>query len=328
MSKLKRKVKTVLEQSQKKYMKALYGSCVVLLYHRVASPDTDPQLLSVTPENFNAQLNYLKNNFKVLTIDEFQFYLDKKIKFPKNAVLITFDDGYADNYYEALPVLEKLKLQALFYISTGTIDTSKEFWWDAVERILLLRENKPLSENILINGVSFSLANLNDKQQFGLYNTLLPVLRNMPGGLRDDYINQLADIFNSHIDRDSHRALKSEELIRLQQSPFAIIGAHTHLHPSLGALTYEEQFLEIEQSKLILSDVLNREITHFSYPFGTINDFNENTFLIVKKLGFKLVAANIPKTVNMKTNPFSYPRFLVRNWEQEEFSVHINSFFN
>jgi peptidoglycan/xylan/chitin deacetylase (PgdA/CDA1 family) len=327
MSTIKGKIKKVVSYAQKKYQKVFYGSCAVLLYHRVTQSQTDPQQLSVTPANFNAHLEHLKNNYHLLTIKEFQYYLENKKKFPKKSVLITFDDGYADNYLEALPILEKHTAQALFYIATGTLNTDVEFWWDAIERIVLLSDHKTEEEKYVLNGVEYNLSGLDNTKRFELYEQLLPALRVMNSSLREEKINELGRIFNSSQGRASHRAMTFEELKKMDLSNAAVIGAHTHLHPSLGALTYEEQLKEIETSKNILEQHLNKKITHFSYPFGTIKDFNADTLDIMKKMNFQLVAANIPYLVHKNTDQYSFTRFLVRDWNSGEFEKQMQSFF-
>ena len=327
MSTIKGKIKKVVSYAQKKYQKVFYGSCAVLLYHRVTQSQTDPQQLSVTPANFNAHLEHLKNNYHLLTIKVFQYYLENKKKFPKKSVLITFDDGYADNYLEALPILEKHTAQALFYIATGTLNTDVEFWWDAIERIVLLSDHKTEEEKYVLNGVEYNLSGLDNTKRFELYEQLLPALRVMNSSLREEKINELGRIFNSSQGRASHRAMSFEELKKMDLSNAAVIGAHTHLHPSLGALTYEEQLKEIETSKNILEQHLNKKITHFSYPFGTIKDFNADTLDIMKKMNFQLVAANIPYLVHKNTDQYSFTRFLVRDWNSGEFEKQMQSFF-
>ena len=87
---------------------------LVVLYHRVAELEQDPQQLAVRPDNFYNQVRYFKEHFDVLSIHELYSFLRDKKKFPERAVVLTFDDGYADNLYNALPVLESLQVSALF----------------------------------------------------------------------------------------------------------------------------------------------------------------------------------------------------------------------
>ena len=79
---------------------------LILLYHRVNNLLIDPQELSVTPENFELQLQFLKSQFKILSLKELLERRDNGLDID-GTIALTFDDGYADNYYNALPILEK-----------------------------------------------------------------------------------------------------------------------------------------------------------------------------------------------------------------------------
>ena len=103
---------------------------VVLCYHRVTSRPSDINSIIVSPDNFRAQMGYLKRNFRIVRFEENWEHLDKP------AVAVTFDDGYADNLTVALPILEEMGIPATFFISTGNIGTRDEFWWDALERMV------------------------------------------------------------------------------------------------------------------------------------------------------------------------------------------------
>lgn len=326
IGRIKRKLQCWQSWLLKRYHHALYGSCRVLLYHRITDLETDPQSLAVSPANFDDHLGLLAQNYSVLSIADFEDILRDRKRFPANSILITFDDGYADNYLEALPILEKHKQQALFYVSTGTLETGEEYWWDAVERIVLLSEDEASENSIDVNGETFSLAPLDSASRTELYESLLPKLRRMPSEPRNVIIAKLAAVLRSEQPRGTHRAMTYEELSKMAESSSAVVGAHTHLHPSLGALSYQDQVDEIRQSKETLENELQCPITHFSYPFGTVRDFNEDTLSIVREQGFEFVAANYPDVVNKQSDRFRFPRFLVRDWGVEEFKKNLKSF--
>lgn len=322
-----RKLKILLRKAEASIHNHYYGNCAVLLYHRVTSLKDDPQQLCVSPENFKQQLHYLKqNDFRILSSEKFHYHLVNKKKFPAKSIFITFDDGYADNFLEALPILEEYNTPALIYIATGTLNTSHEYWWDTAERILI-RSSTGTDINYCINGISFNPSKVTDKERLQIYHDLLPFLRSMPSIKREAYLKELAGIFSSEKGRISHRALTYDELRKLSSSPLITIGAHTHLHPSLAALTYQEQLDEISTSKELLEKELSTIIKHFSYPFGTANDFNDLTIEICQQLEFESVAANIPALVRCNSGTMNFPRFLVRNWNAEEFSKNLKSFF-
>lgn len=103
----------------------LIGSPVlVLMYHRV-NDEAGQKLtgLTVSTENFEKQLLYLKKHFQILKLEEDWTPLKK------TGVVITFDDGYADNFLNALPLLEKHQIPAAIFITTLNINSKNEFWW-------------------------------------------------------------------------------------------------------------------------------------------------------------------------------------------------------
>lgn len=325
---MKGRIKKALLHFRKMYHQSVHGSCAVLLYHRVTKLQTDPQLLAVSPDNFDTQLHYLSVNHRVLTVEEFQWYLERGKKFPSRSVMLTFDDGYADNYLEALPILEKYKVQALFYVATGTLNTPEEYWWDAVERIVLLSDQRPAASAFELKGKRYSLEALDANARKSLYEKLLPEFRAMRSGDRELKTAELAKLLGADGPRQSHRPMRFDELRHMAQSPSAVIGAHTHLHPSLASLSVEDQLQEIVSSKEILEEILKKPVHHFSYPFGTVNDFNHSTLQIVKDLAFDMVAANYPYIVHGRSNKYAFPRFLVRDWKLDTFKTELNSFFS
>ena len=101
----------------------------ILVYHRVANVSHDSLQLCVSPQNFRKQIIYLKENFNLIPLSQMVNNL-KSHKIKEGAVAVTFDDGYADNLYTALPILEELNAPATIFITTGNIDSQEDFYWD------------------------------------------------------------------------------------------------------------------------------------------------------------------------------------------------------
>lgn len=318
-------IKYSTNQLRKSIDLKINGGCLVLLYHRVCEYETDPQLLCVTPDNFEKQILFLKSEYHLLSVDDFFAVISKNEKFPERSVLITFDDGYADNLKFALPILEKYSTTALFYICTGNIDTSREFWWDEVERHILLSLDFPEVFKITIEDSQFySSKEIVERKK--LYHDLLPVLRSLNSEERNKVVDSISKLTGNTPPRNSHRSMTWNEVTMMSSSPSAVMGAHTLNHPSLTACSLQEQKNEIEGSKVLLEGKLNRAIEHFSYPFGTKSDFNSHTIEIAEKTGFKMVAANFPYIANRKSDRFAIPRFLIRDWDLPVFQKELNSF--
>jgi len=100
-------------------------SVPVLMYHHVSSHKG--ALVTITPENFESHARFLADEgYKTLTLDEFAAFKKGRLELPKKSVLITFDDGWIDNYLVAYPILKKYSLRATIFVITDWVERSNE----------------------------------------------------------------------------------------------------------------------------------------------------------------------------------------------------------
>jgi len=242
-------IKIFFRQLKKKTFK----EATILLYHRVANVKDDPLSLSVSINNFENQLLYLKEKYKIISLSE----LIQKIKNHQSlgkCIVITFDDCYLDNYENALPILKKLEIPATFFV-TGPYD-QKNFYWE-----------------------------------------------------------------NNTMEKDRGIPIEEKYLKLLSENDLVEIGGHTQNHLRLSTLSKEKQEEEIEKNKLWLESVTNKEILSFSYPFGSKDDYNQNSEIITQKL-FTCVCINEFGYINNKTSIYKLPRNLVRNLDIANFKKY------
>ena len=100
----------------------------ILLYHRVADVKDDPLLLSVSKSNFRDQVEWLSGKLRIVPLYEMVERIIKG-KSLKGLVSITFDDGYSDNFYNALPILSRISIPATFFVAYGFLGGNR-FYWD------------------------------------------------------------------------------------------------------------------------------------------------------------------------------------------------------
>ncbi|MFN3343562.1 MAG: polysaccharide deacetylase family protein [Flavobacteriales bacterium] len=323
---LKDRIRPVYHRLKKRKDILLYGNCAVLLYHRVIDIPTDPQLLAVSPGHFSDHLSIIKNEFHPLTVEEFTHYLIKGKKFPKNSVLITFDDGYADNHLFARPILESKGLQGLFYISTGYIGKKVEYWWDELERLLLINTKLPEEYNFEPEDYKFHFSKSDISSIYRFYSQLLERFKKVNSIRREELMNLLR-IEIPHDDvRKSHLPMSLDELKSFSRSSSVVLGAHTLLHPSLSSCSNEEIKREVLGSKSDLESWTGNPIPFFSYPFGTGADFDDRTIRVISPMGFSHVAGNYPGIVHARSPRTHFPRFLVRNWNGNDFRTRLTQF--
>lgn len=294
---------------------------IVLLYHRVNNLNSDIHQLAVTPENFYLQMKFLKDNYTIVNFEDVG-----KIR-NKRCVAITFDDGYMDNYLNALPILEELQIPATIFISTDMVANRQVFWWDKLESIIMNSEIYGEYIEIDIEDLVFRKKICDRNDLTTIHNMIHPVLKKLEKNRREVHLSNLQKLFKTSEVALDALGMTKEQLVSLSKSKYITIGAHTVTHTALSSQSYENQEQEILGSKLYLEESINKKVLTFSYPFGGKNDYNNETLDIVEKNGFTNVASNFEGQVHKWTDFRQIPRVIVRDWELEEFKNALKGFW-
>jgi peptidoglycan/xylan/chitin deacetylase (PgdA/CDA1 family) len=271
----------------------------VLLYHRVCDLPLDIWGLAISPEVFERHIRFYKENYNILRFDEDWSNVQEP------SLVLTFDDGYADNLHYALPILEKYQVPATIFVSSGNIGTDKEFWWDELERIIFY--NNKNEYYFGPNGEYFPLTTNREKetacQRIRLF------LKNLLPEERDEFLKgMMGELDADRLPRPINRSVNEKELRKLASSPYITIGGHTVTHNMLSAESKEQQEWEIITSKARIEDIIDNEITVFSYPFGGCDDINGHSIESVKKAGYKKAATTSVGLVGKGIELYTIPR--------------------
>jgi peptidoglycan/xylan/chitin deacetylase (PgdA/CDA1 family) len=242
-----------------------------MLYHRINDyTGQNLSYLTVSNSNFEQQLQFFVSKYQILRIDE------DWSKLKKNGLVITFDDGYADNLINALPLLEKYNIPATIFVTTLNIGTDNEFWWDRLSfDYTFLPETFWLPENN--QRVS--------KMQWSNYK-ISEELKKKSNPEKLKWLEQFEAINNIKFEpRPQYRSLSTEELIQLSKHPLITIGVHTENHYSFGELTFEEQKVEIETNINKLKELGVSDCKYIAFPHGS---YNSDTFRVMELLDVKV----------------------------------------
>jgi peptidoglycan/xylan/chitin deacetylase (PgdA/CDA1 family) len=295
---------------------------VVLGYHRVTALPSDPNSLAVAPDNFRVHMEYLKQNFQIVRFDE------DWSRVRKPAVVVTFDDGYADNMFEALPILEDIGVPATFFISTDNLETGSGFWWDELERMVLGGASYPALFELedVRHGKIWPTATIEERK--ALLRDLIQIAMKINEEQRAGWIEQIREWGGGGGPAGAaNRPLTPGELINFAKSKWVTVGAHTVTHSSLSVLSEEEQKHEIISSRQQLERILGKEINVFSYPFGKRSDYDTTTIRICREAGFLKAATAFPGHFYRWSDPYQIPRHFIHNWDLDSFKVRVKSFW-
>ena len=315
---------------------------IVLLYHRVIDLPSDPQLLCVSRQHFTEHLEVIRECCRTIQMKTLGKALQHRNR-GECAIIITFDDGYADNLYNAKPLLERYDIPATMFVTSGYLGSKREFWYDGLERIFLHGEILPEKLRLQINGHwrewyvgpavgwsdgayrNFREWNISRKDdpsmRHSLYRSLFQILHPLPDGERTKIMEALALWAGvDPIQRPTHRTLSPDELIRLADGGLVEVGSHTVSHPLLSAIPVAAQTDEISRSKTHLEEILGHPVSSFAYPFGGRSHYTNQTVTAVREAGFEWACSSFAGVVSRDTDPWQLPRFVIRDWDRDEFA--------
>lgn len=284
--------------------------CIVLQYSRVAMLVHDPLQLSVQPYHFEQQMEYLAENYHVLSADELEYCLTRGKTFPRRSVVLMFDGGYADLLYTVQEVLDRLSLPAMAFVPTASVLEGKPRWYDELEDLLIANPASGECE-LVIDDEVVNLPLHSHYDRFVAYSRLVSLLSRRSPAQQQEVLDQITEASRPwEGEADSHAALDARQLNRLEEGGRVRIGGSTHHHVDPDTLTPQEQSLEIGENKEILEEILGRRITHFSCPFWAVREPYTTSVDLLWELGFTLGFCNTPgfMSVYTKSAQFTFPR--------------------
>lgn len=302
------------------------NNLIVLAYHRVLEtiPDNnypyDAELVSANVEQFEYQMKYISTFYNPISEDKIAECLENNISIPKRSVLVTFDDGFDDNYYYAYPILKKYNIPATIFISTGYIGSETTLWFDWLASLVFSSTTNTID-----------IPQLKSKYIRGEYSEnkeimvdLIKKLRKVSNKSRLEILSYLKEAYSKdmqHIDQFKSHPLSWNQVKEMSNQGINF-GSHTVTHPILSRLEDDELEFELVESKNKIELELNKPVISISYPTGMQDSFSRKVLKKVKGLGYKLGFTYIHKKNRVPIdNKYSMYRYHIES--------HVNeSFFN
>jgi len=257
-------------------MRARFGSpyLTVLTYHRVfEAPEIYPYdrgVIDVGPEAFDAHLKTLRKYFNVVGVDEVCAHFAGEQALPRNAAVVTFDDGYLDNLQVAAPILKDNGMRGVFFIATNYIAERRIYWWDRIN--YLFHHAKPGQGRITLEYPARLDLDL-DADRAGSLATILQLMKIQFDLDVERMLDGLAQALGVRWDRELEQELcegfvMTWDEVRALRKMGMDVQSHTRSHRALQTVPHAELASELAGAKADLEKELGETVDTISYPIG------------------------------------------------------------
>ena len=286
---------------------------VVLMLHRIAEYDPSRLVpnedLKVSPLFLQKTIDkYKKAGFTFLSLDDVYDVITRKNRIEKPFVAFTLDDGYLDNYTIAYPIFKQANVPFCIFVATDFPDRRAILWWITIEDLILANSIIKLSDGSTYICQTYqqkwdTFRLLREKILKLDQRNLLPSLQTLFASYQIDWLEPIQKM-----------SMSWENIKELGEEPLCTIGGHTMSHPSFAPLALEDIKTEIEGGIKRLQSVINYDIHHFAYPYGSIKEDGEREYEFLKSFDFKIALVSFGGVIthNDINNLTHLPRFMLR----------------
>ena len=309
----------------------------ILIYNPIAHPPVDPWGLAVQPDHFEQHLAVLRRSRRTFPMSQFVQSLERGT-LPRDAVAITFDDGYVDNLREATPRLAAGDVPAMLFVTSGAVGQRTEYWWDELARGILLR-GAPLDCEVMIGGepCRLSFARCEGAAQGCAWRawdepgtareaTYLEVWRRLriaSTSEREAAMERLRPLLDAPPADANDLPMTDTEVAELAAGGLFEIGGHTVTHPVLPSLDPAERRREILQGKLACERLVKTAITGFAYPHGALD---ADSRAAVQECGFAWACSTDSRPVSRQDyDAYALPRLGVVDCDGDAFERSLQA---
>jgi peptidoglycan/xylan/chitin deacetylase (PgdA/CDA1 family) len=296
----------------------------VLAYHRIlplpgANYPFDENVISATPEEFDRELRFFRRHLDVISVPELMAGYEDPGRLPTRPAVITFDDGYADNYEIAMPILRQHGLSACFFLSTQLVGTAEVPWWDQVACCMKFARVEAIPSPF---GGDDPPYNLDASRKAASIRRFLQQMYRAPWPKAQESIARLRE--QTGVDPREHAdrpLFMSWEAARAMQAAGMELGGHTRTHPIVANLPDREAVRdEIQGCYDDLRDQAGVRPVAFAYPVGSRSGMSAIAEEEIRRAGFKAAFSYVHSFATLKSPVLKIPRV------QSEYGHDHNAF--
>ena len=306
--------------------------CFVVNYHGVIPPDPycrhpflDANLVSSAA--LRKQLRFLKDNYNVIDDKTFRAWLEKRDALPPRSVLVTCDDGLANNLSEMLPLLQSEAVPCLFLITGEPCgERPGMLWYEELYYLL----TGGVSDTDVQTIFEIDWEHFHQRSIQGKWWNCVMTASHLNAPARAEKIGLLRSLSKFVPSKlpERWRRMNGEELKVLASSGMGI-GAHTMSHPVLAQCSEKEARREVNQSRTELERLLGHKVWAFAYPFGNPATMGEREVNLAREAGFECAFVNVGGGTVDPSQRFALARtHVTADMSLAEFEAHLSGFHN
>jgi peptidoglycan/xylan/chitin deacetylase (PgdA/CDA1 family) len=279
------------------------GRATILIYHHIFERFDSEHRDGTDREQFAWQMKLIRRVFQPITIGELAATA-KSGEIPARAVVVTFDDGYLDNYTQALPILKENGVPATIYVAVEAIE-SGYMWNEAVTRQILKTQSNELDLSRYNLGVYSTMTR--EEREAAVVNVVEKMKPLNPRTQKEivAYVNEAY----GEVDLP-RQMLTGEHLRSLAQEASITLGCHTQTHPMLSQIGIKDAEKDICKSRALLETYLLGPVEHFAYPYGKYGEhFHAEHVNLIARLGFRTAVTTDWGTADSTSSRYMLKRF-------------------
>jgi peptidoglycan/xylan/chitin deacetylase (PgdA/CDA1 family) len=280
----------------------------ILMYHSVMEdPRAQDALLGGTVhsrEVFRRQMELVARQYRPASLDEVTRFVRGQDELPDRAVVVTFDDGYADNYEIVAPILNKVGVPATFYITVECVEQGKLPWPARLRFVFRTTKRKNWTD---FSGKLWPLSGGSERGK--AYLLSCDECCKLVGTAQEKYVARHEEELDIQVPIESGALMMNYDHIRALAQHGHIVGSHTMTHPNLAHVSLQVARREMAESKQRLEQQLNTAIAHFSYPCPALSPhWTDQTVTASREAGYETAVTTDGGLARKGDNPLSLKR--------------------
>jgi len=298
----------------------------VLAYHRVseygAAPLLDPDLISATPGQFAAQMQFIARAYHPVSAEDVLDAVERGTPLPRDAVLVTVDDGYRDFQQVIHPIARRYGIRPVLFVPTAFVGQGA-FWWDQLYRALQFTKSAQIDSPLGCLPLRTT-----DERNHAM-DLLRAYVKESPFDQARDAVESLCASAGAHVAAPGQATLDWDELRALARDGVTI-AAHTHTHPILSHIPLEQARREIRESQQRIAREIGQALPIFAFPDGSPGAFNADLTQVLREEGFKLAVTMVEGRALLKRDdPLCLPRlYTTPNLDRARFHLHLTPMYD